>query len=74
MLPTFHLSTFASDALRSALLLLTAVFLAVPVLLGWLAESRRERAQRLAAYGMTRTAIAARLGVSRRTVGRLLAS
>lgn len=72
MIPTFPV-TSALDALRSALVLLAAVLLAVPVLLGWLAETRRERAQRLAACGMTRTAIAARLGVSRRTVGRLLA-
>ena len=55
-----------------------AYFLAVlvlPVVLCvWLIETRTERVARWHRTGLTRTAIASRLGVSRRTVGRILAA
>lgn len=65
----------AASCGRAGVLLLVALLTAVlllPVLLGWLAESRTERAARWHADGASQAAIARRLGVSRRTVGRLL--
>lgn len=65
----------AASCGRAGVLLLVgllAVLLFLPVLLGWLAESRSERAARWHADGASQAAIARRLGVSRRTVGRLL--
>jgi DNA-binding CsgD family transcriptional regulator len=61
-------TTITALALIAALLLLPALVLL------WATESRQQRACRWRRDGLTQQAIADRLGCSRRTVGRLLAT
>jgi hypothetical protein len=58
----------------TALALLLALLALPLIVLFWATESREQRARRWRSYGMTQQAIADRLGCSRRTVGRLLAT
>jgi hypothetical protein len=61
--------TFATAAA-----LLLALILLPLIVLAWASESRQQRARRWRRSGMTQQAIADRLGVSRTTARRLLAS
>jgi len=54
--------------------LLLALILLPLIVLAWASESRQQRAKRWRRNGMTQQAIADRLGCSRTTVRRLLAS
>jgi DNA-binding CsgD family transcriptional regulator len=54
--------------------ILLALILLPLLVLAWASESRRQRARRWRRNGMTQQAIADRLGCSRTTVRRLLAS
>lgn len=59
----------------TCLLAWAAALLLLPVLvLLWATESREQRARRLRSYGWSQQRIADRLGCSRSTVRRLLAS
>ncbi len=61
--------TFATAAA-----LLLALILLPLIVLAWASESRQQRARRWRRSGMTQQAIADRLGCSRTTARRLLAS
>jgi len=58
----------------TAAALLLALILLPLIVLAWVSESKQQRARRWRKAGMTQQAIADRLGVSRSTVRRLLAS
>jgi len=61
-------------SITTAAAVLLALILLPLIVLAWASESRQQRARRWRRSGMTQQAIADRLGCSRTTVRRLLAS